>query len=520
MVRNGLIRFLSHCALTTKSTNERVMNVSTEANELFAKRSMSKSEDWWAVWLGGLVFLLGLGPLVGQDLLGWAVKTNVWLSLAKALEPQSKAYAFMPGWVSLLLTYLFFLVTTTIGAAVMGWNVKKFIGGFTVIFALAYGSWIAGSYAYIAATKNALGGLKIPWSLGLTPEIGFIIALVVGLLIGNFFTGLTRYLEEAARPEWFIKTGIVILGMALSIKALGSMNLASTVIVRGLCAIVEAYLIYWPVVYFVSRKWFKMTPEWSAPLASGISICGVAAAIATGGAIRSRPQIPIILSSVIIVFVAVELLLLPPLASSFLYDQPLVAGAWMGLAVKSDGGAVASGAITEALIYAKALATTGVKWEAGWILTAATVTKVFIDIFIGIWAFILAIIWSCFRIDKKDCAEKGDKVTAAEIWERFPKFVIGYAGTFVILLLIGLSAPHLVKAATAGADQANGLRGIFFMLTFFSIGLITNVRKLWAEGMGKIVLVYAVCLFGFILWVGLFISWVFYHGIMPPVIAG
>lgn len=491
-----------------------------QENTLANRSPLLKTEDWWAVWLGGFVFLLGLGQLFGGDLLGWAVKTNVWLDLAKSLEPQSKAYAFMPGWVSLLLTFLFFLVTTTIGAAFMGWNVKKFIGGFTIIFALAYGSWFVGSYGHVAATKNALSGLKITWSLGLTPEGGFIIALVVGLIIGNFFTGLARYLEEAARPEWYIKTGIVILGATLGIKALGSMNLASTVIVRGLCAIVEAYLIYWPVVYFVSRKWFKMTPEWSAPLASGISICGVAAAIATGGAIRSRPQIPIILSSVIIVFVAVELLLLPWMAESMLYNQPMVAGAWMGLAVKSDGGAVASGAITEALVYAKALSTLGIKWEPGWILTVTTVTKVFIDIFIGIWAFILAVVWSCYRIDKRDCAEKGAKVSAGEIWERFPKFVIGYAGTFVILLLIGLAAPHLVKAATAGADQANGLRGIFFTLTFFSIGMITNVRKLWAEGMGKIVLIYAICLFCFILWVGLFISWIFYHGIMPPVVAG
>ncbi|MGQ9825643.1 MAG: putative sulfate exporter family transporter, partial [Desulfotomaculales bacterium] len=194
-----------------------------------------------------------------------------------------------------------------------------------------------------------------------------------------------------------------------------------------------------------------------------------------------------------------------------------------GLAVKSDGGAVASGAITDALIRAKALAAMGVKWEKDWILMVTTTTKVFIDIFVGIWAFILAIIWSVYRIDKKGATATkavGAKVSGIEIWERFPKFVFGYFGTFVILLLIGLAAPHLVKAAKAGADSANNIRGIFFVLTFFSIGLATNVRKLWAEGMGKIVLVYAICLFCFILWVGLFISWIFYHGIMPPTVAG
>ena len=131
------------------------------------------------------------------------------------------------------------------------------------------------------------------------------------------------------------------------------------------------------------RKYFKFTPEWAAPLASGISVCGVSAAIATGAAIRARPVVPVILSAVIIVFVAVELLFLPWLAQVFLYKEPMVAGAWMGLAVKSDGGAVASGAITDSLIRAKALAELGIKWEEGWMLMAATTTKVFIDVFIG-----------------------------------------------------------------------------------------------------------------------------------------
>ena len=61
----------------------------------------------------------------------------------------------------------------------------------------------------------------------------------------------------------------------------------------------------------------------------------------------------------------------------------------------------------------------------------ATTVKMFIDIFIGIWAFILAIIW-CAKIECKP----GQKASAIEIWYRFPKFVIGYALTFFILLVI------------------------------------------------------------------------------------
>ncbi|MCL5056881.1 MAG: YeiH family protein [Actinobacteria bacterium] len=477
-----------------------------------------KLEDWWAVWIGLFVFLLGLGQVFGADLLGWVVKTSAYTDITKAVAPISKSYSGMSGFTSLILTYLFLLAVTTVGAAAMGSNVKKFMAGFTIIFWLTYGCIILGENAHIATPPDPAKQVKagVSWSLGLG-EMGLVFAMLLGLIIGNFFTGLAKFLEEAAKPEWFIKTGIVILGAALGIKTIEAASLASTIIIRGLCAVVEAYLIYWPVVYFVSRRYFKFTPEWSAPLASGISICGVSAAIATGAAIRSRPVVPVVLSAVIIVFVAVELLFLPFLAAATLYNEPMVAGAWMGLAVKSDGGAIASGTLTESLIYARAAAAHGITYAKDWVLMVTTTTKIFIDIFIGVWAFILAVIWSVFRIDKRAGAqEKGQKVSPMEIWDRFPKFIIGFVVTLLIMFFAGLINHDIVKPAKTGMDHANALRSIFFALCFFSIGLITNVRRLWAEGMGKIVVVYAVCLFGFILWVGLFISWVFYHGIMPP----
>jgi uncharacterized membrane protein YadS len=483
----------------------------------YERKPMLKDEDWWAAWLGLFIFALGLGPIFGMDLLGWAVKSSVWINLSEALKPVSDTYSHLSGIQSLVLTYLFLLAITTIGATVMGGNTKKYMAGFTIIFFITMLCNVIGQIAYIGATPDKLEKFGISWSLGLG-EMGYIIAMIVGLIIGNFFLGFAGFLKEAAKPEWFIKTGIVILGAAIAIKTIGAMGLATTVIVRGLCAVVEAYLIYWPVVYFIARKYFKFTPEWAAPLASGISICGVSAAIATGGAIRARPIVPIILSAVIIVFVALELLFLPWLATALLYKEPMVAGAWMGLAVKSDGGAIASGAITDALVRAKALKELGINWEEGWILMVTTTTKVFIDIFIGVWAFVLAVIWSVFRIDKNKVAGTGDKVNAREIWDRFPKFIIGFVLAFFILFFAGINQPDIVESAEKGVNSANAFRSILFALCFFSIGLITNVRKLWQAGMGRIVTVYAVALFCFILWVGLFISWLFYHGVMPPVV--
>jgi hypothetical protein len=63
-------------------------------------------------------------------------------------------------------------------------------------------------------------------------------------------------------------------------------------------------------------------------------------------------------------------------------------------------------------------------------------------------------------------------------------------------------------------------RQLFFAMTFFAIGVVSNFRKLWQEGIGRLAAVYCICLFGFIIWVGLLISWIFFHGVTPPVVGG
>jgi uncharacterized membrane protein YadS len=464
-----------------------------------------------SLWVGLLLFALSLGLLVGVDVLGWAVKTNVWVSASQALQPVSEGYSGLGGGPSLVLTFLFLLFLMTAAARGLEANIPRFMSGFTVIFFVSYVCWFLGHYGYIAATPDKLDSLGIGWSMNLTGEAGYILALLAGLVVGNFFPKTADKIAEATKPELFIKIAIVVMGLGLGVKAVDALGLASAVIFRGLCAIVEAYLIYWAVVYFVARKYFRFSKEWAAPLASGISICGVSAAIATGGAIRARPIIPIMVSSLVVVFAVVELVVLPFAAQTFLYHEPMVAGAWMGLAVKTDGAAVAAGAITDALIRAKAMDVMGVEWAEGWILMATTTVKVFIDIFIGVWAFILAILWVTV-IDRKP----GEKVRLSEIWERFPKFVLGYVLTFVATLVLCVMVPDLLETAKAAANEANVFRQLFFAMTFFAIGAVSNFRKLWEEGIGRLAAIYVICLFGFIIWVGLVISWVFFHGVTPP----
>ena len=441
------------------------------------------NEDRVALLLGSVIFILALLKFSGIDMLGWAVKIGMWVGdPLDAWRPATKG--LLPGYGALFATYAILTGALACCVKLMGNDVVKFVKSFTIIFFIAMICYTLGANAYIAANPTQLKAQGIPWALGLSTEAGLILALVMGIVISNFMPNLAESLKDACRPELFVKIAIVIMGAELGVKAADAAGFAGHIIFRGLCAIVEAYLLYWCVVYYVARRYFKFNREWAAPLASGISICGVSAAIATGAAIRSRPVVPIMVSSLVVVFTCIEMLILPFIAQHFLTGEPMVAGGWMGLAVKSDGGAIASGAIAESLILAKA-AEAGINWEPGWIILVTTTVKIVIDVFIGVWA-------------------------------RFPRFVLGYIITFAILLIICLQSPELQKTGASVSGTLNAFRVIFFLLTFFTIGMVSNFRKLMEEGIGRLAIVYVVCLFGFIIWLGLFISWLFFHGMTPP----
>ena len=87
-------------------------------------------------------------------------------------------------------------------------------------------------------------------------------------------------------------------------------------------------------------------------------------------------------------------------------------------------------------------------------------------------------------------------------------------------MILALATPAGASGKLAAAiGEANVLRVIFFTLTFFSIGVMSNFRKLWEDGLGKLAAVYVVSLFGFVIWVGFVISWLFFAGVKPPLVS-
>jgi uncharacterized membrane protein YadS len=289
---------------------------------------------------------------------------------------------------------------------------------------------------------------------------------------------------------------------------------AVELILTGAAATFVAYLFFWPIVYALARRVFGFKRDVSAVLASGISVCGASAAIATAGAIRAKPIIPVTVSMIVVIFAMLELIVLPGLYTAVAPDQPIVNGAALGMTVKTDGADAAAGALLDELMIARNLQLTGMRWQEGWILSASLLTKIWIDVFIGVWAFVLAIVW----IRKVEKRADAVSVGAMEIWYRFPKFVLGYFVAWAAFFGIASIWPSLAPSLDQGTAVVGGpMRTMLFMLTFVAMGAMTDFSKL--KGMGKIALLYGLALVVVIAPIAYAVAYLFHRGLTPPLVA-
>lgn len=487
---------------------------------------MLTTEDWWAVWVGLLIYVASLLSLAGLDTVGWMTRPRSWewtnligeFSWSKLLRVSGASYAEWHPLATWLATYFVFTALLSIGAYFQRLDLKRFVLGFTAIYAITWACWIVGNEMHLAAVDAAVGGTnayrdhRLGWGLQLGSGAPYLLALLAGLAIGNFAKGWAGKLREAAKPEWYIKTAIVFLGVNLGAMTIEATDFALDLILTGAAATFVAYLFFWPLVYTLGRRVFKLRRDAAAVLSSGISICGVSAAIATGGAIRARPIIPVTVSMLVVVFAMIELLILPGLYTAVFPDQPIVNGAAMGMTVKTDGADAAAGALLDELMTARHLQETGELWRSGWILSSAVLTKLWIDVFIGVWTFVLALVW-VYKVERRP-----DQVTvgASEIWFRFPKFVLGYLAAWLTFLAIAASWPQHAETLDAGTSALQSpMRHLMFMLTFVAIGIITDFSKL--KGMGRLAVLYAIALAFVIAPIAYVVAWIFHRGLTPPI---
>jgi uncharacterized membrane protein YadS len=256
----------------------------------------------------------------------------------------------------------------------------------------------------------------------------------------------------------------------------------------GMLQAVGVVVVIWYFSFWLAKK-MRLDDEFAAMLSSAVSICGVSAAIATCGAIQGdRRKLSYVASVVLIV--AVPMIVLQPWIVKAMNLSDVVGGAWLGGTLDTTGSVVAAGAL---------ISETAMK--------IGTIVKFSQNVLIGFAAFFLSVWWTM----RKPVANQ-EKVSAAVIWERFPKFVLGF---IVASLAFSLLVPSGTVTATKGLIAS--LRTWWFALAFVSIGLETRFTDLLSMENGRPLVVFLGAQFANLIWT-LLLAYLIFGGVLfaPP----
>ena len=445
--------------------------------------SLLRSEDWWAIWIGGgllllcLLAVLSTGTSGGGDptnpLKSWLAKPGSWSSNPLDAIFVAGESNTIPGLIGVLLLSM---VAFGIGSVAMGQRFMSFAVGFCFVYVL-------GVLAYILAGQDVVKSYNLESALW---------ALAMGLLISNTI-GTPGWVKPAVRTEFFIKTGLVLLGAEV---------LFNRLLTLGVPGIFIAWVVT-PIV-LITTFWFGQkilridSPSLNMVISADMSVCGVSAAIATAAACKAKKEELSLAIGMSLSFTVVMMVVMPAAIKAMGMSQVL-GGAWIGGTIDATGAVAAAGSMLgdEAL------------------QVAATV-KMIQNILIGVVAFFVAVYWVVYVEREQD----GPKPSVSEIWKRFPKFILGFIAASILFSgIYGAldSGPAIVDAVIQGSTKT--LRDWFFCLAFVSIGLETNFKELakFFKG-GKPLILYVVGQ-SFNLCLTLFMAWLMFEKVFPQAAA-
>ena len=406
-----------------------------------------KTEDWLAVWIGFIVILVACIAVLTGAFDFSAAKFSTWHLWEKVetFKPLSAQFTWAFGG-KLLRTFVVLALLFTAGVKLQGGKIKEYLPAFAALFLIA----IVVRLVSAEFTLNRY----LEWAFW---------ALIIGLLISNT-VGVPSWLRPAIRTEFYIKTGLVIMGFSVLFSNIAKFGLYGLGIAWGVTPIVIIFMWWFGTkVLKIDNKPLVMT------IASATSVCGTSAAIATGAAAGAKKSDLGIAISISIIF-TILMMVFEPMIIKAVGMSPLMGGALIGGTVDSTGAVVLAG---------NALGAEGEQ--------AAVLVKSIQNILIGFIAFFTALFFAT-KVEKN--SER--KVGAGEIWTRFPKFIIGFfvaslVASFIIQPLAGTAD---VKAINSVLDQ---YKNWAFVLAFTSIGLDSNFREI-AKNLhgGKVLWLYVV----------------------------
>jgi len=389
-------------------------------------KKLSIHEDWVVVILGALTIILTLsGLLLPVPVFNWTSITDLTSSVLSASNLEYIG-----------LQFILVIIIAALGAFLTGKSVKSAVITFPSVYILTM-------VALVLAGNSQVKALNLE---------AVIFSLAIGLAISNFFT-LPEWFKSSLSTELFVKIGLVLLGTTV---------IFSDVLKAGSLGLIQALVVVLSVWYFAFWlcKKLKIDDELTMMISSAVSICGVSAAIATSGAIKGdSKKLSYVISMVLIT--AIPMMIFMPYIASYFHFPQAVTGAWLGGSIDTTGAVVASGSL--------------VGEEA---LKISTIVKFSQNVLLGIAAFAISIYWTYTQHPAGK--DKETKPTLKVIWERFPKFVIGFIAAS---LLFSFFITPEVNAEVKGSLK--NLQGLWFVLAFTSIGLETNFADLFGKNSKK-----------------------------------
>jgi uncharacterized integral membrane protein (TIGR00698 family) len=385
-------------------------------------KKLALTEDWTVVLLGFLIIGLALmGIKIPSPSFGWESTSDL-----------TEKVLTVGNLVKLAQIFVFTYVIALLAASVLGKSVAGTAKGFPIVFILT-------SFALVLAGNAFLKN----WNLE-----AVIFSLTIGLLLSNFFT-LPAWLTETLSTELFVKIGLILLGTSVifgDILKAGSLGLIQALIV---------VISVWYFAFWISKK-MGIDEEFAIMISSAVSICGVSAAIATSGAIKGDSKKLSYVISIVLITAIPMIIFLPFIAQALGLSQA-VTGAWLGGTIDTTGAVIASG--------------TMVGEEA---LKISTIVKFSQNVLLGFAAFAISIYWT--MTNNQSDTVKESKPTVGIIWERFPKFVLGFiAASLLFSFVISSETIETVKGGF------KSLQGLWFALAFTSIGLETKFADLFSK---------------------------------------
>jgi uncharacterized integral membrane protein (TIGR00698 family) len=383
-------------------------------------------EDWAVVVLGFMIIVLAiLGIKPESPSFGW---TN-----AHDLSVKVFAAANLGKIVSL---FIFVLAIGVLGVLLTGKPVRNFVFTFPVIY-------------LITIIALIIAGNKSIKDLNLEPVI---FSLLLGLVIGNLFR-LPDWFRQSLSAEFFVKIGLVILGTSV---------IFSDILKAGSFGLLQALLVVvsvWYFAYWLCKK-MKIDDELGVMISSAVSICGVSAAIATAGAIKGdTKKLSYVISLVLIT--AIPMMIGMPYLAQYWNLPEAVTGAWLGGTIDTTGAVVAAGTLV-----------------GDTALKISTIVKFSQNVLLGLAAFAISVYWT--YSNNKGAAKATEKPTLRVIWDRFPKFVLGFIAASLIFSFL-LNADTIAKVK----DPLKSIQSLWFVLAFTSIGLETNFSDLFKQANRK-----------------------------------